>query len=150
MSIRLKKITNDLRSWIKGTVIVPGDTPYEDARRVWNAMIDRQPAVIVCCADAADVSPALAFARENGREISVRGGGQHIAGHSVCDGSLMIDFSGMKNVQLDAAVRRAYVQPGATLGDFDRAVQAHGLAMPVGINSTTGIAALTLGVVSVG
>jgi FAD/FMN-containing dehydrogenase len=66
MSIRLKKITNDLRSWIKGTVIVPGDTPYEDARRVWNAMIDRQPAVIVCCADAADVSPALAFARENG------------------------------------------------------------------------------------
>jgi FAD/FMN-containing dehydrogenase len=125
--------------------MLPGDTFYEDARRVWNAMIDRRPAVIVRCAEAADVPPAIAFARENGLEISVRGGGHHIAGHSVSDGGLMIDFAGMKNVQLDAAVRRAYVQPGATLGDFDQAVQTHGLATPVGINSTTGIAGLTLG-----
>jgi hypothetical protein len=86
--------------------MLPGDTFYEDARRVWNAMIDRRPAVIVRCEEAADVPPAIAFARENGLEISVRGGGHHIAGHSVSDGGLMIDFAGMKNVQLDAAVPR--------------------------------------------
>lgn len=145
MTSRLNKNTDSLRSKIRGAVLVPGDAAYEDARRVWNAMIDRRPAVIVRCADAADVSPAIVFARENGLDISVRGGGHHIAGHSVCDGGMMIDFSGMKNVQVDAGLQRAYVQPGATLSDFDRAVQAHGLATPVGINSTTGIAGLTLG-----
>lgn len=145
MTTRLKENTDNLKSKIKGAVLIPGDAAYEDARRVWNAMIDRRPAVIVRCADAADVSPAIAFARENRLDISVRGGGHHIAGHSICDDGLMIDFSGMKKVQVDAAARRAYVQPGATLADFDRAVQAHGLATPVGINSTTGIAGLTLG-----
>jgi FAD/FMN-containing dehydrogenase len=108
-------------------------------------MIDRRPALIVRCADAGDVAPAITFARQNNLDISVRGGGHHIAGHSVCEGGLVIDFSGMKKVQVDAGARRAYVQPGATLGDFDRAVQEHGLATPVGINSTTGIAGLTLG-----
>jgi FAD/FMN-containing dehydrogenase len=145
MTTQLKKNTDNLRSKVKGPVMVPGDAAYEDARRVWNAMIDRRPAVIVRCAEAADVPPAIAFARENGLDISVRGGGHHIAGHSVCDDGMMIDFSGMKAVQVNAGAQRAYVQPGATLGDFDRAVQAHGLATPVGINSTTGIAGLTLG-----
>ena len=137
--------TENLKSRVKGAVMVPGDAAYEDARRVWNAMIDRRPAVIVRCADGGDVLPAIAFARENGLDISVRGGGHHIAGHSVCDDGLVIDFSGMRAVRVDAGAQRAYVQPGATLGDFDRAVQAHCLATPVGINSTTGIAGLTLG-----
>ena len=137
--------TGELRSKVKGAVMVPGDVAYDDARQVWNAMIDRRPALIVRCADAADVAPAIAFARQNDLDISVRGGGHHIAGHSICEGGLVIDFSGMKSVRVDAATRRAYVQPGATLRDFDHAVQAHRLATPVGINSTTGIAGLTLG-----
>lgn len=145
MTTRLKWNTNDVKSKVKGTVIVPDDRAYEDARRVWNAMIDRRPAVIVRCAEATDVSPAIAFARENDLEIAVRGGGHHIAGLSVCDDGLMIDFSGMKKVQVDAGAQLAYVQPGVTLHDFDQAVQAHSLATPVGINSTTGIAGLTLG-----
>jgi len=145
MTTRLTENTEDLRSKIKGAVIVPGDAAYEDSRRVWNAMVDRRPALIVRCADASDVAPAIAFARRNDLDISVRGGGHHIAGHSVCEGGLVIDFSGMKSVRVDAAARRAYVQPGATLNDFDQAAQQHGLATPVGINSTTGIAGLTLG-----
>ena len=134
-----------LRNKIKGAVIAPDDPGYDDARRVWNAMIDKRPAVVVRCAETADVAPAIAFAQQHDLEISIRGGGHHIGGHSVCDGGLVIDFSGMKNVRVDANARRAYVQPGATLSDFDQAVQAHGLATPVGINSTTGIAGLTLG-----
>src|SRR5215475_77095 len=145
MTARLKLNTNDLKTKVKGTVIVPGDAAYEQARHVWNPMVDRRPAVIVRCAEPADVAAAIAFARENALPISVRGGGHHIGGHSVCDDGLMIDFSGMKKVKVDTAAHLAYVQPGATLHDFDQAVQAHGLATPVGINSTTGIAGLTLG-----
>lgn len=141
----MKMKIDDLKNKTKGAVIVPGDRPYEEARRVWNAMVDRRPAVIVRCAEAGDVSTAIGFARENGLEISIRGGGHHIAGHSICEGGLVIDVSGMKDIQVDANARRAYVQPGATLADFDQAVQAHGLATPVGINSTTGLAGLTLG-----
>ena len=137
--------TDTLRDKIKGTIILPDDSAYDDARRIWNAMIDRRPALIIRCAEAADVPPAIAFAREHNLEISIRGGGHHIGGHSVCDGGLVIDFSEMKKVRVDPATRRAYVQPGATLRDFDQAVQIHGLATPVGINSTTGIAGLTLG-----
>ena len=145
MTIQVRENTEDLKGKVKGAVLVPGNASYEDARRVWNAMIDRRPALIVRCADTHDVAPAISFARQNGLDISVRGGGHHIAGHSVCEGGLVIDFSGMKSVRVDAGARRAYVQPGATLRDFDQAVQAHGLATPVGINSTTGIAGLTLG-----
>lgn len=137
MTTRRKVKSDELQSRIKGEVLVPGDAGYDDARRVWNAMIDRQPAVIVRCREAADVAPAIAFARESGLELSIRGGGHHIAGHSVSDGGLMIDFSGMRSVAVDSGTRRASVQPGATLADFDRAVQLHALATPVGINSTT-------------
>jgi FAD/FMN-containing dehydrogenase len=137
--------TEKLKSIVKGQVILPGDQSYDEVRKIWNAMIDRRPAVIVQCAEANDASHAIAFARENGLEISIRGAGHNIAGNAVCEGGMMIDLSTMTKVSVDAAKRRAYVEAGATLADFDEAVQKHGLATPVGINSTTGISGLTLG-----
>jgi FAD/FMN-containing dehydrogenase len=134
-----------LKSRVKGQVVLPGDPNYEEVRKIWNAMIDRRPAVIAQCAEADDVSHAIAFARQNGLEISIRGAGHNIAGNSVCEGGMMIDLSSMTNVSVDAAKRRANVEAGATLADFDEAVQKDGLATPVGINSTTGISGLTLG-----
>jgi FAD/FMN-containing dehydrogenase len=137
--------TQPLKIVVTGPVIVPGDPTYDGVRAVWNAMIDRKPAAIVRCAGEADVVAALRFARERGLPISVRGGGHHIAGTSVCDSGLMIDLSTMKGVRVDAAARRAVVEPGALLADVDAATLAHGLATPLGINSTTGVAGLTLG-----
>lgn len=134
-----------LQSIIEGRLVRPEDDNYHDLRKIWNAMIDRSPAVIVQCAHAGDVPHAITFARNNGYEISIRGAGHNIAGNAVCDGGVMIDFSAMKGVEINPSTKRAYVQPGATLGDFDRAAQKHGLATPIGINSTTGIAGLTLG-----
>jgi FAD/FMN-containing dehydrogenase len=134
-----------LQSKVRGRIVLPDDPSYDEVRKIWNAMIDRRPAVIVQCAEADDVPHAISFARENGLEISIRGAGHNIAGNALCDNGLMIDFSNMKNVRVDAAKRRAYVEPGATLADFDAAVQRYGLATPVGINSTTGISGLTLG-----
>jgi FAD/FMN-containing dehydrogenase len=130
---------------VKGHVVLPDDPNYDEVREIWNAMIDRRPTVIIQCANADDVSQAILFARNNGLEISIRGAGHNIAGNAVCDNGMMIDLSTMKNVRVDAHNRRAYVEPGATLGDFDQVAQIHGLATPVGINSTTGIAGLTLG-----
>jgi FAD/FMN-containing dehydrogenase len=135
----------NLKGEVKGKVILPGDPGYDEARRIWNAMIDRRPAVIVQCAAAADVPPAISFAREHGLEISIRGAGHNIAGNAVCDNGVMIDFSKMRTVRVDAGKRLAQVEPGATLNDVDRATQERGLATPLGINSTTGIAGLTLG-----
>lgn len=134
-----------LKTKVKGQIVLPDDPNYNKVREIWNAMIDRKPAVIVQCAEADDVLHALSYARENGLEISIRGGGHNIAGSALCDNGVLIDFSNMKAVRVDAQKRRAFVEPGATLGDFDKAVQAHGLATPVGINSITGIAGLTLG-----
>ena len=134
-----------LRSKVKGRIVLPADPGYDEVRKIWNEMIDRRPTLIVQCAEADDVPYAIAFARDNGLVISIRGGGHNIAGNALCDDCLMIDFSQMKNVRVDAAARRAYVEPGATLADFDAEVQKHGLATPVGINSTTGISGLTLG-----
>ena len=108
-------------------------------------MIDRKPALIVQCAGAADVMRSVAFAREQGLPVSVKGGGHNIAGSAVCDDGLMIDLSGMSSVRVNPEKRRAYVGPGATLADFDHEAQAFGLATPLGINSTTGVAGLTLG-----
>ncbi len=130
---------------IKGRTVLPEDSDYNDIRKIWNAMIDRRPAVIVRCGGAEDVQQAIAFAKENRLDLTVRGAGHNIAGNAVSDNGLMIDLSTLKNVRVDSTKRRAYVDPGATLRDFDEAVQAHGLATPVGINSTTGIAGLTLG-----
>jgi len=141
----LSRATEELKGAIKGNVLVPGQAAYEEARQIWNAMIDRRPAVVVQCARADDVPAVIRFAREHGLELSIRGGGHNIAGNALCDGGVTIDFSRMRNVRVDADKRRAYVEPGATLADLDGATQAHGLATPVGINSTTGIAGLTLG-----
>jgi len=145
MTTQSSKLGNELENMIKGNVLVAEDSGYEEARQIWNAMIERRPAMIAQCADADDVPTAIAFARRNKLEISIRGAGHNIAGNALCDNGLTIDFSNMKNVRVDAAKRRAYVEPGATLANLDEATQAHGLATPVGINSTTGIAGLTLG-----
>ena len=145
MTSLLIKATENLKGSVKGKVVLRDDPNYEGVRKIWNAMIDRRPAVIVRCATEDDVPSAIRFARQNGLDISIRGAGHNIAGNAVCEGGMMIDLSTMKNIRVDVARRRAYVEPGATLADFDEAVQAHGLATPVGINSTTGISGLTLG-----
>lgn len=135
----------ELKTYIKGRVVTPKDSDYNDVRQIWNAMIDKKPAMLVQCATAADAQEALLYARDNDMEFSIRGAGHNIAGNSLCQGGMVIDFQEMKGVKVDAANRKAYVEPGATLGDVDQACQQHGLAFPVGINSTTGIAGLTLG-----
>jgi len=145
MKIQSNEKIEKLKNNVKGQIVLPHDPKYNEVREIWNAMINRRPAVIVQCAEADDVLHALSYARENGLEISIRGAGHNIAGSALCDNGVMIDFSNMKAVRVDAQKMRAFVEPGATLGDFDKAVQAHGLITPVGINSTTGIAGLTLG-----
>jgi len=130
---------------LRGSVVTPGDPMYDETRQVWNAMIDRKPGLIARCSNAGDVVSAVNFARTHGLDVAIRGGGHNIAGNAVCDGGLMIDLSPMKAVHVDASARRATVEPGCTLGDFDAAAQAHALATPLGINSTTGVAGLTLG-----
>ncbi|MBS0452390.1 MAG: FAD-binding oxidoreductase [Proteobacteria bacterium] len=134
-----------LAASVSGGVISPADAAYDEARKIWNAAIDRRPALIARCMNEADVQAALAFARAHRMMVSVRGGGHHIAGNAVGEGALVLDMSGMNGVEVDAAARTARVQPGALLRDFDGAAQAHGLATPLGINSTTGVAGLTLG-----
>ncbi|TIS61350.1 MAG: FAD-binding oxidoreductase, partial [Mesorhizobium sp.] len=134
-----------LSAQIRGTVLREGDAAYDEVRGIWNGMIDRRPGLIACCVGTSDVVTAVNFARENGLLVSVRGGGHNIAGSAVCEGGLMIDLSLMKSVRVDVAAKRAWVGPGATLADVDRETQAFGLAVPTGINSTTGIAGLTLG-----
>ena len=134
-----------LRSQVRGPLLTPSDAGYDEARTIWNAMVDRRPGLIVRCTGTADVLAAVAFVGEHNLLVSVRGGGHNIAGNAVCDGGLMIDLSLMKAVRVDPVQRRAYVGPGASLGDLDHETQAFGLATPVGINSTTGVAGLTLG-----
>jgi FAD/FMN-containing dehydrogenase len=140
-----KQELDRFRASIKGSVVRPEDSNYDEVRKIWNAMIDRRPAAIVQCADSADVQRAISFAGENRLELTIRGAGHNIAGNAICENGMMIDLSTLRKVSVDANKRRALVDPGATLGDFDAAAQAHGLATPVGINSTTGIAGLTLG-----
>jgi FAD/FMN-containing dehydrogenase len=144
--VRLQnEVIADLRSRVRGEVLLPGDAGYDAARKIWNAMIDRKPGLIVRCAGVADVMSSVRLARDHGLLVSVRGAGHNIAGNAVCDDGLMIDLSAMKSVHVNPETRRAYVEPGATLADFDYEAQAFGLATPLGINSTTGVAGLTLG-----
>jgi len=143
-SLPARKI-EELKRDFKGEVILPGDGDYESARSIWNAMIDKHPAVIARCATTSDVVRGVNFARGNGLPLAVRGGGHNIAGNAICDDGLVIDLSRMKSARVDPAARRVTIEGGATLGDLDAATQAHGLATPVGINSTTGIGGLTLG-----
>lgn len=134
-----------LKASLRGALLLPGDDGYDKARTVWNAMIDRRPALVARCAGVADIQQAVAFARKYGALTAIKGGGHNIAGNAVCDGGLLIDLSNMRSVRVDPQARIAHVEPGATLADFDHECQAFGLATPVGINSTTGIAGLTLG-----
>ncbi|UZF92490.1 FAD-binding oxidoreductase [Bosea sp. NBC_00550] len=134
-----------LASQLRGSILDASDAAYDEARAIWNGMVDRRPGLIIRCMAAADVVSAVRFARDNGLLVSVRGGGHGIAGNAVCDGGLMIDLSQMKSVRVDAASERAWVEPGALLADVDRETQAAGFIVPTGINSTTGIAGLTLG-----
>jgi FAD/FMN-containing dehydrogenase len=138
-------VLEGLRKRLKGTLVTAGDPGYDEARTIWNAMIDRRPAVIVRAKSAQDVVEAVKVAKEHGLLLAVRGGGHNIAGNAVCQGGLMLDLSAMNGVQIDAQAKNARVEPGAKLGEFDSAAQAHGLATPLGINSTTGVAGLTLG-----
>jgi FAD/FMN-containing dehydrogenase len=134
-----------LKASLRGALLLPGDDGYDQARTVWNAMIDRRPALVARCVGVADIQQAVAFARKYGALTAIKGGGHNIAGNAVCDGGLLIDLSNMRSVRVDPQARIAHVEPGATLADFDHECQAFGLATPVGINSTTGIAGLTLG-----
>ena len=134
-----------LRQALRGSVLLPGEPGYDVARTLWNGMIERRPAAVVRAAGAADVMQAVNFAREQGLLLAIKGGGHNIAGKAACDDGLMIDLSAMKSVRVDPSRKRARVEPGALLSDFDRETQAFGLSTPTGINSTTGIAGLTLG-----
>ena len=134
-----------LRGQLHGTLCLPGEPGYDTARTIWNAMIDRRPAAIIRAAGAADVIRAVNVAREHDLQLAVRGGGHNIAGNAVSEGGLMIDLTPTKSVRIDPARRTARVEPGVTLGEFDREAQGFGFATPLGINSTTGVAGLTLG-----
>ncbi len=140
----------DLRSdtfarTVSGTVVVPGDEGYEEARHVWNGMIDKRPALIVRCQTPADVVASVNFARDNDLLVAVRGGAHNVAGHGTCDGGLVIDLSGMKRVIVDTLARTATAEAGCTWADFDRATHPFGLATTGGLVSSTGIAGFTLG-----
>src|SRR3954454_24005649 len=129
---------------IRGGVIRPGDPNYDEARKVYNAMIDKRPALIAHCTDAGDVIAAVNFARENDLLVAIRGGGHNGPGLGTCDDGLVIDLSMMKGVRVGTTSRTVRVGPGCTQGDVDHATHPFGLAVPAGIVSTTGIGGLAL------
>ena len=130
---------------LRGSLLLPNAAGYEDARRIWNGMIDRRPALIARCSGTADVVRSVDFAREHDVLVAVKGGGHNVAGNAVCDGGLMIDLSEMRGVHVDPKANRARAAGGATWGDFDAETQAFGLATTGGLISETGVAGLTLG-----
>jgi len=129
---------------VRGAVLTSDDPGYDGARAIWNGLIDRRPALIVQCTGAADVVDAVNFARDHGLLLSVKGGGHNVAGNAVNDGGLVIDLSQMRGVHVEPSTRTVRTQGGALWGDCDRETQLHGLAVPGGVVSTTGIAGLTL------
>ena len=135
----------EFKATLRGELIRPGNESYDEARKVWNGMFDRRPALIARCTGTADVMSAVNFARDNNLLVAVRGGGHSIPGHSVCDGGLVIDLSPMKAIRVDPATRTARAQPGVKWIEFDHETQAFGLATTGGTASDTGIAGLTLG-----
>ncbi|MFJ3900139.1 FAD-binding oxidoreductase [Streptomyces sp. NPDC090025] len=136
----------DLRELLRGEVIGPADSGYDEARALYNAMIDRRPAVVARCADTTDVRAALRYARDHDMDLSVRGGGHSGAGQSVVDGALVVDLSdGLRWVRVDPEARTALVGGGTQLGDLDHEAHGYGLGVPAGVMSTTGVGGLTLG-----
>ena len=129
----------------RGNLVTPEDPDYEEARRIWNGIVDKRPAVVAKCSNTSDVVTAVNFARDHGLEVAVRGGGHNVAGNATCDDGIVIDLGPMKGIQVDPDRRTAMAEGGLTWGEYDRATQEHGLASPGGAISTTGIAGLTLG-----
>src|SRR2546428_397796 len=135
----------EFASELHGEIVRPQDEGYDDARKIWNAMIDRRPALIVRCRDAEDVTRSIAFARDHELPLAVRGGGHNVSGNALCDDGLVIDLSPLKEVRIDTERRTALVGRGLTSGEFDKAAQAAGLATTGGVVPATGVAGLTLG-----
>ena len=134
-----------LEALFSGQLLRPGDSDYDQARRVWNGMIDRYPALIARCATTEDVVAAVNYARDNNLLLSVRGGGHNVAGHGTNNGGLVIDLSLINHVTVDAEQQIVYAGGGATIAQLDAETQKFGLAVPMGVVSVTGIAGLTLG-----
>lgn len=142
---RIEHAMNSLRETFRGPLLRPGDAEYDDARTVWNAMIDRKPGIVAQCTSTDDVRAVVNAAREHGLLLSIHGGGHNVAGNAVCDGGIMLDLSPMKGITVDPHTRIARAQGGVLWGEFDAATQAYGLATTGGTVSTTGITGLTLG-----
>ena len=140
-----QEAVTQFKSQLRGELIEPTDARYDEARKVYNAMISRKPRLIAMCTDVADVIAAIHFARKNNLLVSVRGGGHNAGGLGICDDGLVIDLSRIKYVHVDPAARTVRVGGGSTWGDVDHATHAFGLAVPSGIISTTGVGGLTLG-----
>jgi FAD binding domain/Berberine and berberine like len=138
-------VRQELGSGLRGEVVCPGDRGYDTARAVFNGMIDRRPLAVIRAVEASDVVGCISFARRHDLALSVRGGGHSVAGNAVREGAIMLDLSGMKALRVDPETQTVRAGPGLTLGEFDRATQAFGLATTLGVVSTTGIAGLTLG-----
>jgi FAD/FMN-containing dehydrogenase len=140
-----KALIDAFRQDFHGSIILPGDTGYELARRIWNASIDKHPGLIARCSGVADIVGAVQFARANDLLVAVRSGGHNVGGRALCDDGIVIDLSAMKGIFVDPRLGTVRVQAGALLGDVDRETHLHGLAVPAGVVSKTGIAGLTLG-----
>ncbi|ADD07657.1 FAD-linked oxidoreductase (plasmid) [Natrialba magadii ATCC 43099] len=138
-------VVQDLMERFHGEIVLPEDASYDDARVVWNGMIEKYPAIIACCSGTADVISAVNFARENDLLVAVRSGGHNVSGSAVCDDGMVIDLAEMNGVWVDPDERTVWAQAGATLGDVDHETQVFGLATPLGVVSDTGVAGLTLG-----
>jgi FAD/FMN-containing dehydrogenase len=144
-TILAEDAVENLKGQIQGDVLLPSDDDYDQARKIWNGMIDKRPALIVRCTGPADVIDAVKFARTHNILVSVRGGGHNVAGNALVDDGMVIDLSRMRGIHVDPKSRTVRAQAGATLGDLDRETQVFGLSVPSGIVTTTGIAGLTLG-----
>jgi FAD/FMN-containing dehydrogenase len=147
MSIQVgeARIRDFARHQIAGAAVLDGEPGYDEARRVWNGMIDRRPRAVVRAGSLSDIAPTVVMAREHDLPLAVRGGGHSVAGHGTVDGGLVLDLGALRVVEVDPGRRIVRAEPGATLADLDQATQAHGLAVPLGVVSGTGVAGLTVG-----